>query len=64
VHHLSNRIPFYRLQNVLRDHPTLRDVGRITLWQSLACVRLTLWDEEKRRLVSFATARALGGAPG
>jgi omega-6 fatty acid desaturase (delta-12 desaturase) len=58
VHHLSNRIPFYRLQDVLRDHPRLRDVGRVTLWQSLACVRLTLWDEDKRRLVSFATAAA------
>jgi acyl-lipid omega-6 desaturase (Delta-12 desaturase) len=63
VHHLSNRIPFYRLQDVLRGHPVLRDVGRITLWQSLACVQLTLWDEDKRRLVSFAKARTADTRP-
>ncbi len=59
VHHLSNRIPYYRLQEVLRDHPSLKAVGRITLWQSLACVRLTLWDEDRRQLVSFHHAEAL-----
>ncbi|WP_181024107.1 fatty acid desaturase, partial [Halomonas caseinilytica] len=58
VHHLCTRIPFYRLPDVLRDHPELRGIGRLTLWQSLASVRLTLWDEEKRRLVSFREANA------
>jgi omega-6 fatty acid desaturase (delta-12 desaturase) len=53
VHHLSSRIPYYRLPRVLRDHPELRDVGRITLLQSFQCVRLVLWDEAQRRLVSF-----------
>lgn len=58
VHHLSSRIPFYRLPHVLRDIPELRDVGRITFWQSLGCVKLVLWDESARRLVSFREARA------
>jgi omega-6 fatty acid desaturase (delta-12 desaturase) len=53
VHHLSSRIPYYRLPHVLQDHPELRDVGRITLLQSFQCVRLVLWDEGQRRLVSF-----------
>jgi omega-6 fatty acid desaturase (delta-12 desaturase) len=53
VHHLNSRIPFYRLPRVLRDHPELRDVGRLTLGQSLRCVPLVLWDESRRRLVSF-----------
>jgi omega-6 fatty acid desaturase (delta-12 desaturase) len=53
VHHLCSRIPYYRLQNVLRDHPELGDVGRLTLWQSFRCVRLVLWDEQYRRLISF-----------
>ncbi len=53
VHHLNCRIPYYRLPRVLRDHPELRDVGRVTLWQSMRCVQLVLWDEERRRLVSF-----------
>lgn len=53
VHHLSSRIPYYRLPRVLRDHPELRDVGRITLVQSFQCVKLVLWDEAQQRLVSF-----------
>ncbi len=60
VHHLSSRIPYYRLPHVLRDHPELRDVGRLTLAQSLRCTRLVLWDETQRRLVSFREARASG----
>jgi len=59
VHHLSSRIPYYRLPRVLRDHPELRDVGRLTLLQSFRCVRLALWDETQRRLVSFREASAL-----
>ena len=58
VRHLSSGIPFYRLPEVLRSHPELSEVGRLTLWRSLACVRLALWDEEKRRLLSFREARA------
>jgi acyl-lipid omega-6 desaturase (Delta-12 desaturase) len=54
LHHLCSRIPFYRLPEVLADHPELRTIGRITLWQSLKCVRLTLWDEERKLLVPFS----------
>ncbi|ODA66574.1 Fatty acid desaturase [Methyloligella halotolerans] len=56
VHHLSSRTPYYRLPEVLRDHPELRNAGRLTLLQSLKAVRLVLWDEEKRRLISFSQA--------
>jgi omega-6 fatty acid desaturase (delta-12 desaturase) len=58
IHHLSSRIPFYRLPEVLRDHPELRAVGRLTFFQSLKCVRLALWDDERRRLISFKEIRA------
>lgn len=58
VHHLSARIPFYRLPQVLRDHPELAAIGRVTLLDSLRGVRLVLWDEGERRLVSFREARA------
>ncbi len=54
VHHLASRIPFYRLSEVLRDHPEIRSVGRISLWQSLRGVRLTLWDPECRSMVPFS----------
>jgi omega-6 fatty acid desaturase (delta-12 desaturase) len=53
VHHLSSRIPFYRLPQVLRDHPQLASVGRLTFLQSLRCARLALWDERRKRLISF-----------
>ncbi len=53
VHHLASRIPYYRLPQVLRDHPELRDFGRLTLLKSLGCVRLALWDEGQKRLVGF-----------
>ena len=56
VHHLYARIPFYRLPQVLKDHPELADAQRLTLWQSLGCVKLQLWCEERRRLVSLADA--------
>ncbi len=57
MHHLSSKIPFYRLTEVMRDFPELRDMNRITLRQSLGCVKLVLWDEDTRRLVSFRQAR-------
>jgi omega-6 fatty acid desaturase (delta-12 desaturase) len=57
VHHLSSRIPYYRLPEVLRDYPELRNVGRLTLLQSLRCVSLVLWDEKARRLISFKELR-------
>jgi acyl-lipid omega-6 desaturase (Delta-12 desaturase) len=57
VHHLCSRIPYYRLPQTLRDNPDLRSVSRLTLFQSFRCVRLVLWDESRRRLVSFRDVR-------
>ena len=53
VHHLNSRIPFYRLRQVLRENPELGTIGRLTLWQSLKCVKLAVWDEDRQRLISF-----------
>ncbi|MEE9329748.1 MAG: fatty acid desaturase [Parvularculaceae bacterium] len=57
VHHLNSRIPFYRLPQVLRDHPSLAKINRLTLWQSFKSINLHLWDEGQRKLVSFKEAR-------
>lgn len=62
IHHLSSRVPFYRLPEVLRDHPELADLGRITIRTSLSCVKLILWDEASQRLVSLKEAKALPSA--
>ncbi|MCF7702311.1 fatty acid desaturase [Loktanella sp. M215] len=57
VHHLYSRIPFYRLSEVLRDHPVLASAQRLTMRQSFDCTRRHLWDENSRKLISFAEAR-------
>ncbi len=58
VHHLAAKIPFYRLPEVLKDYPELKNMSRITLLESLKCVKLVLWDEHTRRLISFREERA------
>ena len=60
IHHLSSRIPNYRLRECLADYAELREVRRITLRDSLTCVRLALWDEGAGRLIRFS---ALPRAP-
>ena len=59
LHHLSSRIPFYRLPKVMKDFPELKETGRLTLLESFRCVKLTLWDEASRKLVSFRQARQI-----
>jgi acyl-lipid omega-6 desaturase (Delta-12 desaturase) len=63
VHHLCSRIPYYRLPLVLRDHPQLAAVGRLTLLESIKCVRIVLWDEVRQRGISFRDIHALARAP-
>ena len=58
VHHLYSRIPFYRLPEVLRDHDVLASSNRMTIKQSLQSARLHLWDEKRKKLVSFGQASA------
>lgn len=62
IHHMSARIPNYKLQEVLDAHPELDRVTKITLWDGLKTLRLALWDETERRLVSFREARRLARA--
>ena len=59
LHHLSSRIPFYRLSEVLSHHPELRNIGRLTLLQSLKCVKLALWDQQSKRMVPFGALEDL-----
>ena len=57
IHHLSSRIPNYRLGACLADIPALRSLNRLGLRDSLACFRLALWDEAAQRLISFKALR-------
>jgi omega-6 fatty acid desaturase (delta-12 desaturase) len=58
IHHLNARIPNYRLQQCHRENPQFQQVTTLTLRSSLACIGLTLWDEEQRRLVGFGSLKA------
>ena len=62
VHHLYSRIPFYRLTEVLRDHRALAEAQKLTVWESLRCVKLNLWDEQSQKLLSFRDVRRIYGA--
>lgn len=57
IHHLNPRVPNYRLQECCDKVSALSAVPALSLRSSLKAVRLVLWDEEHRRLVSFADLR-------
>jgi omega-6 fatty acid desaturase (delta-12 desaturase) len=59
VHHLNARIPNYRLQEAMESVPELQNPTRVTMWESLRLIRLSLWDEVEQRLVGFREARRL-----
>jgi omega-6 fatty acid desaturase (delta-12 desaturase) len=60
VHHLSSRIPNYRLQECLDANPALQRVTRVTLRDSARLFRLTLWDEEAERMIGFRDLKGRG----
>ena len=57
VHHLNARIPNYHLQRAHEENPIFHNVPTLSLWDGLRAVRLKLWDEEHKRLVTYAQAR-------
>lgn len=57
IHHLSSRIPNYNLPKIYHEVPELQKVRSIGIWESIKCLNLTLWCEERKRLVSFREAR-------
>jgi omega-6 fatty acid desaturase (delta-12 desaturase) len=64
VHHLNARIPNYNLQRAHDENPVFHTVPTLTIADGLRAVRLKLWHEEDRRLLTFAEARrARAGAP-
>jgi omega-6 fatty acid desaturase (delta-12 desaturase) len=58
IHHLVARIPNYNLQRAHDENPFLHRAPTISLGQGLRSVRLKLYDEDSRRMVTFAQARA------
>jgi len=53
IHHLSSKVPNYRLRDCFKENPELQNTKRLGLRESLNCARLALWDEKRRKLISF-----------
>jgi omega-6 fatty acid desaturase (delta-12 desaturase) len=58
VHHLSARIPNYRLRAAHQEQAMFRSSPVVTMRRSIGALRLKLWDEERGRLVRFPARRA------
>jgi omega-6 fatty acid desaturase (delta-12 desaturase) len=63
VHHLSARVPNYNLQRAHDENPIFHSVPTLTLWDGLRAVKLKLFDEDSRRLITWAEARRRRLAP-
>ncbi|MDH5590307.1 MAG: fatty acid desaturase, partial [Gemmatimonadota bacterium] len=59
VHHMSARIPNYRLQQVHDENPEFHQVTTVTLRDAVRLFRLSLWDDERRRLIGFRELKEL-----
>lgn len=57
IHHLNPRIPNYNLQECHEADPLFQQVKPMTLLGSLKSLKLRLWDENAKRLISFRRAR-------
>lgn len=53
IHHLNARIPFYRLPEVMKAFPELKNAKKTSLKPKdiIACLRLKVWDFEKQQMV-------------
>jgi omega-6 fatty acid desaturase (delta-12 desaturase) len=59
VHHLSPRIPNYKLEAAHNNTPPLENVPTISITTSLKSLRFRLWDENSKNFVSFKDVKAL-----
>jgi acyl-lipid omega-6 desaturase (Delta-12 desaturase) len=57
IHHLSPRIPNYKLEKCHRENPIFQNVEPITFISSLQSLGLRLWDEKNERIVGFAEVK-------
>jgi omega-6 fatty acid desaturase (delta-12 desaturase) len=53
VHHLSARIPNYRLRAAHEEQPIFGSTPVVTVRTGIAALKLKLWDEEAKSLVSY-----------
>ncbi|PEA24978.1 fatty acid desaturase [Bacillus cereus] len=59
VHHLSPRVPNYKLEEAHNNTLPLKNVPTITLATSLRSIRFRLWDEQSNNFVTFKDVKNL-----
>ncbi|MFE0504366.1 fatty acid desaturase [Peribacillus butanolivorans] len=57
VHHLSPRVPNYKLEEAHNNTLPLKNVPTITLATSVRSIRFRLWDEENKNFIGFKDLR-------
>jgi len=60
IHHLSPRIPNYKLEKCHKENPLFQTSTTLTLRTSMKSMILNLWDERSKRLISFGDLKKLG----
>jgi acyl-lipid omega-6 desaturase (Delta-12 desaturase) len=63
VHHISPKIPNYKLKRCHDENPMFHKVRILTLRETGKALRLALWDEDKGQLVRFRDVREHESAP-
>ena len=53
IHHLSPRIPNYKLEKCHNENSLFHEVNTITFFSSLRTMKLRLWNEKTQQLVSI-----------
>jgi omega-6 fatty acid desaturase (delta-12 desaturase) len=59
VHHLSPRVPNYKLEEVHNKTAPLQNVPTITLLTSLTSLKFHLWDEQRKKFIGFKDLKGL-----
>ncbi len=59
VHHLSPRVPNYKLEEAHKNTEPLQHVPTISLATSLKSLRFKLWDEDSKNFVTFKHVKSL-----
>jgi omega-6 fatty acid desaturase (delta-12 desaturase) len=53
IHHLSPRIPNYRLEDCHNDNPIFREIEPLTVRASLKSLHIRLWDEDRHKMIGY-----------
>lgn len=59
IHHLGPKIPNYKLEKCQRENALFQQIEPVRFLDSLRAVRFRLWDEERRKLITFREYREL-----